>query len=375
MTRRSPSAALMPLDEAVRLITARVAPVKARLAPLDAALGCIAADDVIAPADLPAGPIALRDGWAVAAVDAAGASPFTPVLISEEPGWIEAGAGLPDGIDTVLPPEAVEIKTPNVEIVMDAPTGEGVRGAGADILAGDMLLAAGAPLNALGLLALAAAGLSEIAIRSPRLSIVATGEIRGRACADALTPSLTRLAMARGCEIAQAICDMDAIEAIATAITPVEADAVIVIGGTGFGHTDKSAAALAQAGRLEAHGIALTPGDTAGFGEAGGRPVLLLPGRIEAGLAAFLALGLPLIAALSGSASSSASDQAPLIRKVASTIGFDEIVFVRRVEAGIEPLGGLDIPLVVLGAADGYIVVPADREGYAAGTLVEVRRL
>jgi rhodanese-related sulfurtransferase len=57
------------------------------------------------------------------------------------------------------------------------------------------------------------------------------------------------------------------------------ADIVLVIGGTGPGSDDHSAAALAEAGELAIHGVALRPGETAGLGRTvSGVPVVLLPG-------------------------------------------------------------------------------------------------
>ncbi|MGX5777623.1 molybdopterin-binding protein, partial [Methylorubrum zatmanii] len=101
------------------------------------------------------------------------------------------------------------------------------------------------------------------------------------------------------------------------------------------------------------------------------RPVLLLPGRPEAALAAFLALGHPLLAALSG-AREPPSRPAPLLRKIVSAIGLTEIVFVRRRAEGIEPLGGAGLPLRRLVEADGAVLVPPESEGYAEGSQVEV---
>ncbi len=61
-----------------------------------------------------------------------------------------------------------------------------------------------------------------------------------------------------------------------------------MIGGSGLGLADRSVLALAKAGRVEAHGIAISPGETAAFGLVGSRPVLILPGRIDAALAVWL---------------------------------------------------------------------------------------
>jgi molybdopterin biosynthesis enzyme len=55
-------------------------------------------------------------------------------------------------------------------------------------------------------------------------------------------------------------------------------DIVLVIGGTGPGIDDHSAAALAEAGELAIHSVALRPGETAGLGHTVRVPVVLLPG-------------------------------------------------------------------------------------------------
>jgi molybdopterin biosynthesis enzyme len=147
---------------------------------------------------------------------------------------------------------------------------------------------------------------------------------------------------------------------------------VFVIGGTGFGRTDCSAAALARAGTLALHGVALRPGETAGFGSVAGCPVLLLPGRPDAALAAFLALGRPLLGRLAGLAEPPARLSLPLSRKVSSALGLSEIVFLRRGAAGLEALGGSDIPLRRLLQVEGALLVPPDREGYPQGAAVEM---
>jgi molybdopterin biosynthesis enzyme len=63
----------------------------------------------------------------------------------------------------------------------------------------------------------------------------------------------------------------------------------------------------------------------------------------------------------------------PLARKVASTVGLAEVVPVRRKGEEVEPLATKYLPLSSLARSDGWILVPADSEGYAAGARVQVR--
>ena len=64
-----------------------------------------------------------------------------------------------------------------------------------------------------------------------------------------------------------------------------------------------------------------------------------------------------------------------LSRKVVSTVGLAEVVPMRRLAdaAGkVEPLASKYLPFSALARADGWILVPADSEGYSAGAQVSV---
>ncbi|CAA2103360.1 Molybdopterin molybdenumtransferase [Methylobacterium bullatum] len=348
----------MPLDEALaRLLAA--APVATILVPLGEGIGFVLAEDVVALTDRPAEPRARRDGWAVAAGDVTGASPYAPVTLRGPPPWVEDGDALPPRTDTVLTPDAVGA---DGDIVSDAAQGEGVSRVGQEVARGDVLAQAGERLTPLRALSLLSAGIDTVLVRRPRLHIVGIGPGSASAVAG--------WASEAGVRITASDSERDA-GAIAAALRVDGADAVFVVGGTGFGRTDHSAEALARAGRLDAHGIALHPGESAGFGRIGAVPVLLVPGRPDAALAVVLALGRPLLARLSG-AIQPEGVKGRLTRKIASTVGMSEIVFVRRTREGVEPTGGGDLPLRRLILAEGAVLVPPEREGYPEGEWIEI---
>ena len=114
------------------------------------------------------------------------------------------------------------------------------------------------------------------------------------------------------------------------ALAAESADGIVVIGGTGSGRNDTSVQTLAREGELGVHGIALTPGETAALGFIGSRPVLLLPGRLDAALAVWLVVGRRLLARLAGGDDRELAASATLTRKVASPVGLAEFVPVRR---------------------------------------------
>ncbi len=358
---RNASSALIPLREATNLLSGEVAPVAPATVPLAAALGRVAAGTVVAHAAVPAGLTAMRDGFAVEAAAVGGASAYAPIFLARPPPWVEAGQPLPSGTDAVLPPEGFA----DGMVVADIATREGVRGAGDDVAGNERLIEAGTRIEPLHLLVFEAVGLKSVDVRQPRVRVVTAGA----SSFDTVSPLLRRLIERAGgaTEAVRAQGVGDIVEAIRGGT----ADAVLVVGGSGFGRSDHSAAALALAGEVRAHGIAMRPGETTAVGFAAGRPVLLVPGRPEAALAAFLALGRPLIARLAG-AQDRLSRRHVLVRKIVSSIGLSEVFFIRSGSDGVEPLGGAGLPLIRLVQADGIIVVEPESEGFRAGEEVEV---
>jgi molybdopterin biosynthesis enzyme len=152
-------------------------------------------------------------------------------------------------------------------------------------------------------------------------------------------------------------------------------DAVIVVGGSGSGQRDRSIRILARRGRVAFHGVGLMPGETAAFGTMEKRPVLVVPGRLDAALAVWLTLGARMLARLSGGAPDAQATTVRLSRKITSTLGFAELVPVMRDHLGVVPLASGYLSPYALARADGFVLVPADREGHGAGAEVEMRPL
>jgi molybdopterin molybdotransferase len=124
---------------------------------------------------------------------------------------------------------------------------------------------------------------------------------------------------------------------------------------------------------VEVHGVALTPGETAAFGTMGQRPVLLVPGRLDAALALWLVLGRQLLARLSGRTEQPLGSTAVLTRKHASPLGLAEVVPVHAQGGKADPIASGYWPLSAILRVNGWILVPADSEGYPAGAEVVLR--
>jgi molybdopterin biosynthesis enzyme len=156
-------------------------------------------------------------------------------------------------------------------------------------------------------------------------------------------------------------------------VTGVDFDAAIAIGGSGAGRQDAAVRYLASLGTVEVYGMAISPGETAALGFVHDRPVLVLPGRLDAALAAWLLVGRHLVARLSGTTVEESAAKLPLKRKVTSAIGLTEVIPVRCAGGMAEPLGSGYLSVMALSRSDGWIAVPADSEGFAAGSAVAVQ--
>ena len=360
-------ARLTPLADVLARIDARVEPVTARSLETVAALGRVLAGDVVIPAPIPAAALALRDGWAVQSDLTTDAGPYAPAPLASAV-RVDVGEPLPSGADAVAPLDAVIIRDGSAQALAPVGPGEGVLPTGGDGAAGAVLVQAGRRLGCLEIALLAAAGIKAVRIREPRLHLVRARPERNVTIDEAIECTADAITSGGGVAIVSA-----PNAGLEQALRDPSADAVVVVGGTGGGRRDAAVRTLAAAGELHAHGIALVPGETAAFASVGARPVLALPGRLDAALSVWLVIGRRLLARLTGSAEQEPAHQARLARKLASPLGLAEVVPVRLRDGAAEPIASGYLPLSALAQADGWVLVPADSEGYPPGAEVMVR--
>jgi molybdopterin molybdotransferase len=366
LQHRQRIARLTPLEALMQRIAECAPPASAREMRATAALGATLAQDVVVADRRPATPLALIDGWAVHAELTADNGPYAPVVLPQLR-EVAAGEALCGDSDAVAPAEAVTWRGGKGEVHAAVAPGEGVLMPGVDAAAGEVLRQAGHRLRAVDVAAMQALGITEVCVRKPRIRVAWAG--RGRNdIADAIVDWLTYAIIAEGGE-----------PVVATSGSEVEAlfvadgvDGVATIGGTGAGARDDTVHALRRTGAVEAHGIAISPGETAAFGIANSRPVLLMPGRLDSTVAVWLLIGRAILARLRGAAEHLTSRKGALTEKVTSTVGLTELVLVRQAQDRVEPLASKYLPLATLARADGWIVIPAASEGLPPGACVTV---
>jgi molybdopterin molybdotransferase len=359
-------AALTPIDAALTKLLDGVAAIAPVEVPLAEAIGCVGAEIPKPEASLPAFSVAMTDGWAARAQFLAGASSYAPMLLRTAPVWVEAGERLPEGCDCVVDENSIEPVGAMFQAVAESIPGQGVRRAGEDITAGVVLFSPGHRVTAAETIAVHASGRDTLPVRRPHVRVIAVPARDGRDVSAGLIAAAAREAGAR--VTLTTVPARDA-SAIAATIEESAQDLLLLVGGSGIGRSDAVVAALTTCGAVAAHGLALQPGRTAAVGRVGTAPAIVIPGTPAQALAVWLALAVPVLDRLTLHAPRP-FDIKPLARKIASAIGFAELVLLKSVDGNWAPLAVGDLPLAQIAVADGWLMVPAESEGYAAGTRV-----
>jgi len=363
---------------------------------------------VTSSVDVPGFDRAAMDGYALRGEETFGAGPYNPldfhvvgeVLPGREPTntvgpgcavRIMTGAPLPAGADAVVPFEATEEVTDGervrVRITEPVAPGRNVGLRGEDIACGAVVLTARRVLRPqdVGLLASIGAGPAPV-VRRPRVAILTTGDEllpcgarpEGHRIVDSNSVMLAALVERDGGvpEFGPPIPDRP--ERLREALAATTADVVLLCGGTSVGQEDHAPRLVAELGELCVHGVALRPASPAGFGflaSALPRPVFLIPGNPVSCLCAY--------DLFAGRAVRLLNDRSPelpyrrrmlpLASKIVSAIGRVDYVRVTVPKNRVEPLatsGASNLSSAT--RADGFVLVSRDREGHAAGEMVEV---
>ena len=181
---------MITLKEAYEKIDEAVSPIEARKLPLIEAAGCVINRDIVSPVNVPDFRCPSMDGIAIRHSDLEGEGPWrlsiqtviaagdykSQILLLKRAVKIMTGAPLPEGADTVIPIEEVEIGSTEVVIREKPAAGEYIRDIGDDIREKEELIQEGDLLDPIGIGILASIGLEEIeVIPRPKIAVISTG--------------------------------------------------------------------------------------------------------------------------------------------------------------------------------------------------------
>ncbi|HEX4173012.1 MAG TPA: molybdopterin-binding protein, partial [Acetobacteraceae bacterium] len=279
-----PSSQRQSLDVAISWVDRAITGCSAERVPLVSAYSRILAEVVHAAQPIPPIDQAALDGFAVAASDTIGANPYNPLLLPLQ--TVPAGGAIPPGTDAVIPLDLGQPQPAGVvECVVALAPGENVEAQGAVAALGTTVVSPGTLLSAAHIGLLNSVGLaSAMVVRRPLVRVIVTP---ASAAADSNGPMCSALVRRDGGVVVDVLAERSR-PGIRSALETEGADIALVVGGSGPGTNDHAAAALAEAGNLAIHGIALMPGETTGLGcTRSGMPVVLLPGSPAACLFAY----------------------------------------------------------------------------------------
>jgi molybdopterin molybdotransferase len=391
-----------------RMVDKISTPLAGELVPVMDCAGRVLADALDAAVDVPGFDRAAMDGFALKGEETFGAATDNPLpftLVGEARagrGWegqlsggqtvrIMTGAPLPAGADAVIPAEEAGLRDRTVQVRTAVPPGKHVSRRGEDVSSGTRVFAGGRWLRPQDAGLLASLGISPVpVVRRPSVSLIATGDEllppgekpRGVAIIDSNSVVLTALVMRDGGVPLPVQRIGDGADVTQTTLEEAAGDVILVSGGSSVGLEDHAPSIVARIGSLEVHGIAMRPSSPTGIGllparQAGGRerPVFLLPGNPVSNLCAYDFFAGRAIRRLGGlpAAWPYPRRSLPLARKVVSVPGRVDYLRVAIKDGQVEPLAvaGAAVASSTV-RAHGFVVIPRDAEGFAAGVEVNV---
>jgi putative molybdopterin biosynthesis protein len=389
--------------------------------PLPEALGRVLACDVVAPVDVPSFDRANVDGFAVRAEDTFGASEDRPRTLrlnverlptgvtpkeTVTPGaatTIATGAVVPRGADAIVMIEYTDVAGERLTVRRPVAPGANITFAGTDIGRGETVLRRGELLTSRETGVLAAIGLAKVnAVRRPRVAILSTGD-EVLPPGAALQPGM--IFDSNATILADAVRELGG-EPVPCGIVPddraalerairraLACDVVLLSGGTSKGAGDRCYRVVGDLGPpgIVAHGVALKPGKplclAAVQEDTRTVPVIILPGFPTSAIFTFHEFVAPVIRCLGGRREGEQEVvPARLPARVNSERGRTEYLLVNLVQAPSAtgcsaphliayPMGKGSGSVTAFSRADGFVVIPRQREYLEAGDTVDVHLL
>ncbi len=347
-TGRPPPASLTPIDTALDMLLANLAPITAQeTVPLASASGRILATAIVAASNVPAQAVSAMDGYAIHTADQAAANsnatdsdvadsdaasanatsaatgtvlPVTERISAGQVGEplprgqaarIFTGAPLPKGADAVVMQEDCKLENKHIRLLTQVNPDANLRQAGEDITAGAEVLPAGHRLRPQDVGILASLGLTEVSVRRPlRVALLTTGDELaepGQPLApgqiyNANRHTLTALLAQLPVTVIDCGTVGDDLEATRAALFAAkqQTDCIICTGGVSVGEEDHVKTALQQEGSLKLWKLAIKPGKPLAYGKLETTHFFGLPGNPVSAFVTFCLIVRPCLLTMLG---------------------------------------------------------------------------
>jgi molybdopterin molybdotransferase len=399
---------------------------KTEVVPLDASLGRVLAEGIVARWPVPTFDKSAMDGYAIKAADSFGASVQKPcmlrlegsVAIGEEPSVaVSQGTAAKISTGAMIPPDAdAVIKVEDTELASDGTTirlyrqiapGGNIIQTGEDYKAGQSALPAGRKISPQDIGMLATLGIARLQVTTrPAVAVFATGNelveldklrhdsagrvdpcMAGRCkVIESNRHAIAAFVSLAGGEVTRATILPDDESTISAAIESAltSCDMIITTGGTSVGERDFIPSVVGKDHEILYHGISMKPGAATLLGTGKGKPILGLSGFPVAAEIGMLYFGMPAIRKLAGDAV--LDPRVHVLARLADAVAVKGFGITRLLRVAID-YGGVTgnempkaIPVKLSGAgmqrsmveSDGFVEIGPDIEGYEAGEVVVV---
>ncbi|TGC11113.1 molybdopterin molybdotransferase MoeA [Methanolobus halotolerans] len=356
-------------------------------------VGRVLSTSILAPRNVPHYRRSAMDGFAVRSVDIMGASSTNPVMLQVskeiEEGTcvpVSTGSYVPDEADAVLMLEDTIAIGDMIEVRVQVHPGKNVGDIGEDVRKNEIIFNKGHLSRPCDIAVLASLGIAEVTVYSrPVVAIIPTGndliplqdhEVPPPGKTLNINSLMIGLYVKKwGAEPRYCGIVPEHREHIREAlIRNLDADLIVISGGTSVGEQDYVPDVVASLGKKLVHGVGLSPGKPTALGTINDVPVLCMPGYPAAGLVALFAFGKTAIRKTGNIPDTpEVSVKARLAGKINSREGY--VSYARVILEGntARPLmtAGAGI-LSSIAKSGGFVIIPPNVEGYEEGDEVDV---
>ena len=401
---------MISVAEAVQIVRQQTPVLASETVQIEAAMGRVLAQDIVADSDLPPFDRSQMDGYAVRAEDVK----YAPVrlrIVGESAagrGWhhkleegqavrIMTGAPVPAGADSVQQVElAHELKDKTVvELLESVEVGRSIVKQAAEIRAGETILNAGTTINAAMMAVLAAFGYAKVEVfRRPRVGVLATGTelvpIDQKPGQDQIRDS-NNYSIGAYAELAGAVVERLPLSGDETSLLKKQikdgaqrCDMIVTSGGVSMGVYDVTKSALRELdAEIFFERVALRPGKPTVFARLpNGTLVFGLPGNPVSVSVTFNLFARAALRAMQGATEPALRQETAALARSAKGTKERESYLPAQLTTNDDgeliafPLKwGGSSDFVAFAVATALVIVPADVKTIEAGSLVNVLRL
>lgn len=394
---------VVSLEDAIRITEAEFSAYETGIEKLkiSQSLGRVLAEDITSAENIPPFDRSTVDGYAVMSSDTFGAGESIPsmltvtgeILMGEEAKGcvsngecikISTGGMLPYGADSVVMVEHTEQTVDGSCLVFKAVSPyQNVTKKGDDVKVGQRVINKGTKITSRHIGIFCALGITEVkCTRKIKVGIISSG--------DEIVPSDENVPMGKIRDINslflsslmkekgyEAVCYgivRDDFDELYNALQKAadECDVVLISGGSSAGAKDMTAAVINKNGQVYFHGIAVKPGKPTIFGKVKGKAVFGLPGHPAAAYLIAQTVVLKLLSFCSKETVRALTVTAEISESISSNHGREELVPVILENEKAKPLFFKSGLVSLLSSADGYVIIPRNKEGLFKAEKVEV---